>query len=104
MAGGARDFSSLLGGGMRGTATGAAIGSIVPGLGTAAGAIGGGVLGSIAGLLGSRADQEALEDDPEYQAMKRRERGLSMFRANMGRALRGRKQPATFGEMLNGPA
>jgi phage tail tape-measure protein len=89
---------------MKGAATGAAIGSVVPGLGTAVGAIGGGLLGGFAGLFGSRADQEALEDDPEYQAMKRRERGMSMVRANLGRALQGRKQPANFGEMLNGPA
>lgn len=99
-----RNTSSLLGGGIKGAAAGAAIGSVVPGIGTAIGALGGGLLGGLGSLLGASADEDAMEDDPEYQALKRREKGLSMFRANVGRALRARKQPANFGEMLNGPA
>jgi len=99
-----RKTASTLGGGLKGAATGAAIGSVVPGIGTALGAGIGGVMGGFAGLLGASADEEDLENDPEYQAMKRRERGLSMFRANVGRALQGRRQPSSFGEMVNGPA
>lgn len=96
--------ASFLGGGIKGAATGAAIGSAVPIVGTGIGALAGGLLGGFGSLLGDSADQDALENDPEYQAMKRRERGLSMFRANVGRAMKARRQPATFQEALNGPA
>jgi len=99
-----RKAASTLGGSIKGAASGAAIGSVVPGLGTAVGAGIGGLMGGFAGLLGAGADEEEMENDPEYQAMKRREKGLSMFRANIGRALQGRRQPATFGEMVNGQA
>jgi hypothetical protein len=53
--------------------------------------------------MGNKADKEAMEDDPEYQAAKRREKGMGMFRKNVGRAIRS-AGPMDFGGMLNGKA
>jgi hypothetical protein len=62
---------------------------------------GGAALGALGSFLGNKADQDERENDPEYQAMKRRERGMSMFRNNVGRALQARRG-TDFGGMING--
>lgn len=103
----ARDFSSLLSGGLQGGSAGGGLlvgmkaAGMVPGPWTPW-ILGGGVaLGALGSLMGSKADEEEMKNDPVYQAAQRRERGLSMFRKNVGRAL-GSSMPKDFGGMLNG--
>jgi uncharacterized protein YcfJ len=79
--------AKTMGGAMQGAGTGAAIGTaFAPGFGTAIGAGVGAIGGGIAGFLADEADEEALENDPEYQAAKRRERGAKLMSAALGRA------------------
>jgi hypothetical protein len=103
-----RDFASLLTGGLGGAQAGGGLAAGMKMAGMAQAGPwapwlmgGGALLGAAGSFLGQKADQEALEDDPEYKAAKRREKGLSMFRNNVGRALR-TSGPQTFGGMLNG--
>lgn len=103
---GNRDFASLLTGGLQGGAAGGGVASGMAAAGMVPGPwtpwlIGGGLaLGAAGAYMGNKADEE----DPEFQEAKRREKGLSMFRGRVGKALKARRQPASFGEMVNGPA
>lgn len=90
--------SAIASGALGGAGTGAAAGSVAGPWGAAIGAGIGAIGGGFAGYMASEADDE----DPENQEIERRARGMQMFRANLSRALKGRRQPATFGEMLNG--
>jgi hypothetical protein len=98
------DFASLLTGGLQGGQAGMGAAAGLKMAGMAPGPwtpwlIGGGLaLGALGGYMGNKADEE----DPEFQAAQRREKGLSMFRSGVGRALKARRQPANFGEMING--
>lgn len=100
---GSRDFASLLTGGLGGASSGVGAAAGLKMAGMAPGPwtpwlIGGGAaLGALGSFLGNKADEE----DPEFQEAKRREKGMSMFRANLGRAFRS-AGPQTFGGMLNG--
>lgn len=78
--------AKTLGGSLNGAVSGAAVGSIIPGIGTGIGAIGGAALGGLSGFFADQSDEESMENDPEYQAAQRRERGAKMMSANLGRA------------------
>lgn len=98
------DYASLLMGGLQGGAAGGGVASGMAAAGMVPGPwtpwlIGGGLaLGALGSYLGNKADQE----DPQAQEERRRMRGLSMFRNNVGRALHA-TQPKSFGGMLGSP-
>lgn len=94
--------AKVAGGALQGAVAGASVGSVVPGIGTGIGAIGGTVLGGLAGFFADQSDEEAMENDPEYQAAKRRERGQKLMSAALGRAF-GAVRPQTMqGAMTRG--
>lgn len=99
------DFASLLTGGLQGANAGTGAAAGLKAAGMAPGPwtpwlIGGGLaLGALGSYMGNKADEE----DPEAQEERRRAKGLSMFRNNVGRALRTR-QGTDFQGMMNGPA
>jgi hypothetical protein len=103
------DYASLLMGGLQGGGAGVGAAGLKMAGFAAAGPWapwimgGGAALGALGSFMGNKADKEAMEDDPEYQAAKRREKGMGMFRKNVGRAIRS-AGPMDFGGMLNGKA
>lgn len=95
--------AASLNGALTGGASGAAIGtSILPGWGTAIGGAVGAVGGGIAGYMGADADEEAMKNDPEYQAAKRRERTMQMMSAALGRAFKSATPKTMEGVMKRG--
>lgn len=80
---------------LTGGLTGAGAGSAFGPLGSAAG----GALGAIGGLFADAADDEAMRDDPEYQAAKRRERSMKMMSERLGRAFGAIKPTTTQASM-----
>ncbi len=49
--------------------------------------------GALAGFLGNQADEEAMENDPEYQMQKRRAGGMKLVSRDLGRAFSAMKTP-----------
>ncbi len=85
--------SRVASGAFTGAGTGATIGTaFTPGIGTAIGAGAGALLGGVSGFLADQAETEDRENDPEYQAAKRRERAMQMMSQSLGRAFAGMKQ------------
>lgn len=79
-----------------GATTGAAVGSVFPvigtGIGAAVGAGAGALLGGVSGYLANDAEEEAIKNDPDYIAKKRRERSMQLMSQSLGRAFAGMKQ------------
>lgn len=87
--------SHVASGAVNGATQGAVAGSaILPGWGTAIGAVGGGLLGGISGYLADDAENEAMKNDPEYQAAQRREKSRKLFSASLGHAFAAMKAPS----------
>lgn len=97
-----RKTASIMGGGMAGAGTGAAIGtSIAPGIGTLIGGGLGAIGGGIAGFFGAQADEDELKNDPEYQAAQRREKAMKAVSAALGRAFKAAR-PTTTSAVMRG--
>ncbi len=95
--------SKVAGCALGGAASGASIGTaILPGWGTAIGAAGGAIVGGVGGYMADQADEEEMQNDPEYQAAKRKERSAALMSAALGRAFSGLRPKTMQGAMSHG--
>ncbi len=95
--------AKIAGGAMQGAGAGATIGTAFgPGVGTAVGAGLGAIGGGLAGFFADEADEESMENDPDYQAAQRRERGAKLMTAALGRAFSAIKPKTMQGAMTRG--